>query len=120
MAGQYIGPLYGPLPDLKTSWEVTAVEPSTDETIVLYTADDMREMLREMQELRVAFDGNQIDRAARDQLLHRIDRVSARPSAERPGSSHPIDRVVHAVTTNGVRCGDGTCWWLLELSLHFS
>lgn len=56
MAGQYIGPLYGPLPDLKTSWEATVVEPSTGETIVIYTAEDMREMLREMQELRVAFD----------------------------------------------------------------
>lgn len=55
MSSQYIGPLYGPLPDLDKSW---AYE-KTDEngaTLELYSPEDMREMIREMQDLRTAYD----------------------------------------------------------------
>lgn len=55
MPAQYIGPLYGPLPDVDPSWAVTLTAENGD-TIVAYTPEDMREMIREMQDLRVAHD----------------------------------------------------------------
>ena len=56
MSSQYIGPLYGPLPDLEASWAYTTVDPENDATVILYTPEDMREMIREMQDLRTAYD----------------------------------------------------------------
>lgn len=55
MPAQYIGPLYGPLPDVDPSWAVTLTAENGD-VIVAYSPEDMREMIREMQDLRVAHD----------------------------------------------------------------
>lgn len=57
MAGQYIGPLYGPLPELEFDWHYQVDDPENPgEKVTLYSRQDMREMLREMQDLRVAYD----------------------------------------------------------------
>lgn len=45
MSAQRVGPLYGPLPDLAPAWAIAAP--------VAYTAEDVRELLRDVMELRV-------------------------------------------------------------------
>ena len=56
MSSQYIGPLYGPLPELEFDWHYQVDDPENPgQKITLYSRQDMREMLREMQDLRVAY-----------------------------------------------------------------
>jgi len=51
MPAQRVGPLYGPLPDVHAAW---AVKGNPGE--VLYTPEDMLELILEMQEIRTAYD----------------------------------------------------------------
>ncbi|QNJ25968.1 hypothetical protein SynSYN20_01641 [Synechococcus sp. SYN20] len=52
MPASRVGPLFGPLPELDESWILM----TADETLVLYTAEDVREFIREIQDLRGAYD----------------------------------------------------------------
>lgn len=52
MTVRRIGPIYGPLPDLDPIWAYVGEDGET----VLYSPDDMLEMIREMQELRSSYD----------------------------------------------------------------
>lgn len=51
MPAQRIGPLYGPLPEINEAWELKA-----EDGTVLYSPDDMLELIMEMQEIRTAYD----------------------------------------------------------------
>lgn len=51
MSAARVGPLFGPLPDLDDQWIVTA----DDNVTVLYSAEDMREFIREIEDLRGAY-----------------------------------------------------------------
>lgn len=50
MPAARVGPLFGPLPDLDDQWIVKA-----EDDTVLYTAEDMREFIREIEDLRGAY-----------------------------------------------------------------
>ena len=56
MPARYTGPLYGELPEVKAIWAYTMTSEETGEEVVVYSPDDMLEMVREMQDLRVAYD----------------------------------------------------------------
>lgn len=51
MPAARVGPLYGPLPELDAQWIVIA----PDNVTTLYTAEDMREFIREIEDLRGAY-----------------------------------------------------------------
>ena len=51
MPAQRIGPLYGPLPEINEAWEYKA-----EDGTVLYSPDDMLELIMEMQNIRTAYD----------------------------------------------------------------
>ena len=52
MPATRVGPLFGPLPDLDDAWILKA----DYDTTVLYSAEDMREYIREIEDLRGAYD----------------------------------------------------------------
>lgn len=51
MPATRVGPLFGPLPDLDEAWILRA-----EDDTVLYSAEDVREFLREIEDLRGAYD----------------------------------------------------------------
>ena len=55
MPARYTGPLYGELPEVKAIWAYSMTNEQGEE-ILVYSPDDMLEMVREMQDLRVSYD----------------------------------------------------------------
>lgn len=51
MAGMRVGPLYGPLPEIHSSWQLLA----SDGLTVIFTGEDLRELIRDNLEISAAY-----------------------------------------------------------------
>lgn len=51
MAGMRVGPLYGPLPDIDTAWQMLA----SDNVTVLFNGEELRELIRDNLGLSIAY-----------------------------------------------------------------